>query len=89
MLRSIEARLGTPIAQLGAGYSLPPELARNGDNADTTVYGQSAGGEDKMGAKDRDRLAAHVLSLAPTVRELGSLEFEAQNIWLAMSQGRF
>lgn len=91
LLKAVEARLHQPIIELGPGYSLPQSLmmaTQGGGGSTTTEYGSKSKGGG-AGGGDRARLAEHVQSLRPAVRELAGLEFEAQNIWHGMMQGTF
>ncbi|CAM9482757.1 unnamed protein product, partial [Sphacelaria rigidula] len=92
LLKAVETRIHASIPELGPSptYALPESLS-GGSNVGVE-YGTSIGERGAAtvsGAADRALVEAHVQSLRPTVRELAKLEFEAQNIWLGMMQGRF
>lgn len=87
LLKAVETRLHAQIPELGPGYTLPPSLSGKAVGGSPMEYGGKV--SDSGPGGDRARLEAHVQSLRPTVRELAGLEFEAQNIWLGMMQGKF
>lgn len=89
LLKAVEARVKISIPQLGPGYSLPPELSAGSEGGASVGYGERTGKGGEGGFVDRAQVEAHVQSLKPAVRELAGLEFEAQNIWLALMQGSF
>ncbi|CAM9522342.1 unnamed protein product, partial [Laminaria digitata] len=88
-LKAIEKHLGATIAELGPGYSLPAANAPQPSGTAVPLEDRVKARGGGTGTESRDRMAAHVQMLRPTVRELARLEFEAQNNWLGMVQGRF
>ena len=79
LLKGVEQRLGSEIAQLPADLTLPPLIAarvNGGGDGDGKKYGQDArGGEASAFAKE---VAERAAGVAPSVATLAALEHQAQ-----------
>ena len=77
LLRKIENRIHSSIPELDSDFSLPEIMGAN-----LSDYGEEV-------KKEKIVPNQHVEKLRPTVKLLASMEFDAQNLFLLMSQNKF